>query len=119
ATSATSMRSRPPVERMTHARMLPRSSDTRTGASRSESDSDLGCFTRRLPSGAGRGAKRVPPPSVGPARTARGGTGGAGHTIDARVHLHEPQAGASASGARASVDVVRSRHTTRQMGYAD
>src|SRR5256714_6659082 len=61
ATSATSIRSRPPVARMTHARIVPRSSDTVTGASRAELVSDSGCFTGHFASGAGRGAKRVRP----------------------------------------------------------
>src|SRR5438477_113709 len=60
ATSAISMRSRPPVERMTQARIVPRSSDTVTGASRAGFASDSGCFTRRFAAGAGRGAKCVP-----------------------------------------------------------
>src|SRR5256714_5336672 len=61
ATSATSIRSRPPVARMTQPRIVRRSSDTMTGASRAEFGSDSGCFTGHFASGAGRGAKRVPP----------------------------------------------------------
>src|SRR2546421_12699058 len=60
ARSAISMRSRPPVERMTQARIVPRSSDTVTGSARAELAWDNGWFIRRLDSGGGRGAKRVP-----------------------------------------------------------
>src|SRR5256885_10729394 len=73
---------------MTHARIVPRSSDTVTGASRAEFVSDSGCFTGHFASGAGRGAKRVPPcgggrrgrgaqiRGAGPPPSAQGGGGG-------------------------------------------
>src|SRR3989440_3784696 len=118
-TSATSIRSRPPVSRMRHARMMPRLSDTMTGASRAEwlraeRVSDAGCFTCHLasprvpdgPAGACRGAKRVPFRDRRSARTARGGECAAAHPIDAGAALHEPQGSARARGARASVDAV-------------